>query len=309
MLKEHLGRLQDQIENYFKTKLRYTPQYWNEMPFDNIAQKQNAYSTAVFNHLDSIRHILDGFEKELTPIQSRFDISQMDGDAQTTAFMRFDSFANTLSDLTVALDCVLSMKKGYSHVLKYKESDGFFLAACPIDVGQIMHDGLLETSTSVVFTSATLANASGNFGVRGIEWATGYTYLDTERRFRSGLYLPNPFDYQNRARVFLCDDTPSIHEQSFVPFCLEKIYPTIEKLEGELFFYFLLVFDLKLPENFCSKSTMVSFLYFFREWDKMLLKNLSAPAPVSLSEWSLLVRELIFLESSYSFCLLIKFQT
>lgn len=238
MLKEHLGPLQDQIENYFKTKLRYTPQYWNEMPFDNIAQKQNTYSTAIYNHLDSIRHILDGLEKELIPIQARFDISQMDGDAQTTAFMRFDSFANTLTDIIVALNTVLGMQKGYSNVLKYKESDGFFLAACPIDVGRIMHDGLLETSTSVVFTSATLANASGNFGVRGIEWATGYSYLETERRFRTGLYLPNPFDYQNRARVFLCDDTPSIHDQSFVPYCLEKIYPTIEALEGRTLLLF-----------------------------------------------------------------------
>lgn len=238
LLKDHLGPLQDQIENYFKTKLKYTSLYWNEMPFENIAQKQNTYSTAIYNHLDSIRHILTGLETELIPIQSRFDISQMDGDAQTTAFMRFDSFANALTDIIVALNTVLGMKEGYSHVIKYKESDGFFLAACPIDVGQIMHDGLLETSSSVVFTSATLANASGNFGVRGIEWATGYAYLDTARRFRTGLYLPNPFDYKNRARVFLCDDAPSIHDKSFVPYCLEKLYPTIEALEGRTLLLF-----------------------------------------------------------------------
>lgn len=242
LLKDHIAPIQDQIENYFKTKMKYTSIYWNEMPFSNIHDRQNPYSTAIFNHLDSIRHILDGLEKELIPIQSRFDISQMDGESQTTAFMRFDSFANALTDVIVALNTILGLKTGFSHVLMYKENEGFVLKASPIDVGQIMHDGLLETSSSVVFTSATLANASGNFGVRGIEWATGYSYLETQRRFKTGLYLPNPFDYQNRAKVFLCDDTPSIHDQTFVPYCLEKIYETIETLEGRT----LLLFSSKV---------------------------------------------------------------
>jgi ATP-dependent DNA helicase DinG len=99
-------------------------------------------------------------------------------------------------------------------------------------VGRVLHDGLLQTSASVFYTSATLGNALGDKGTKGIEWATGYLYLDPEKRFKHGFYLPAAFDYKNKTKVFLCDDTPSIHDQHFVSSTLQEIVPLMKDLSG-----------------------------------------------------------------------------
>jgi ATP-dependent DNA helicase DinG len=106
------------------------------------------------------------------------------------------------------------------------------VTASPVNVGKVLHEGLLEISDSVVFTSATLGNDKGDQGSRGIEWATGYSYLDPERRFKSGFYLPATFDYKNKTKVFLCDDTLPIWDKSFVPETLKKVSTLIRELKG-----------------------------------------------------------------------------
>src|SRR5690606_39400512 len=87
-------------------------------------------------------------------------------------------------------------------------------------------------SSSVVFTSATLGNASGDSGVQSVEWMTGYTYLPTEKRFRQGLFLDAVYDYQNKSKVFLSSDTRRISDPLFVPDLLEKVNPLIRDLGG-----------------------------------------------------------------------------
>ena len=71
-----------------------------------------------------------------------------------------------------------------SHSMKFHKDKGYLFLSAPIDIGKFLHEGLLNNSSSVVFTSATLANAEGDKGVKGIEWATGYSYLDPKKRFQ-----------------------------------------------------------------------------------------------------------------------------
>jgi ATP-dependent DNA helicase DinG len=101
-------------------------------------------------------------------------------------------------------------------------------------------------SSSVVFTSATLGNASGDSGVQGVEWMTGYSYLAPEKRFRTGLFLDAVFDYKNNSKVYLCSDTRNISDPEFVPDILKKINPLITRLGGRslLLFSSRIRFDL-----------------------------------------------------------------
>ncbi|NTW90441.1 MAG: hypothetical protein HGA35_00620 [Erysipelotrichaceae bacterium] len=81
-------------------------------------------------------------------------------------------------DITLALQMTLSNNEDYVHSIKFHEDNGYAIQSLPIDVGKRIYEGPLSTSASTVFTSATLTNLNGDTGVRGIEWMTGYTYLD-----------------------------------------------------------------------------------------------------------------------------------
>jgi ATP-dependent DNA helicase DinG len=93
-------------------------------------------------------------------------------------------------------------------------------------------------SSSVVFTSATLGNASGDTGVQGVEWMTGYTYLSPEKRFKSGLYLDAVYDYKNNSKVYLCADTRNISDPLFVPDLLKEVNPLITAMGGRTLLLF-----------------------------------------------------------------------
>jgi len=46
------------------------------------------------------------------------------------------------------------------------------------------------------------------------------------------MYLPSVYDYENKTRVFLCDDTPSIYDENFVSDLFEKLIPFMESING-----------------------------------------------------------------------------
>jgi ATP-dependent DNA helicase DinG len=94
----------------------------------------------------------------------------------------------------------------------------------------------------VVFTSATLGNASGDSGVQGVEWMTGYSYLSPDKRFKSGLFLDAVYDYKNNSKVYLCPDTRNISDPLFIPDLLKEVNPLISKLGGKT----LLLFSSRL---------------------------------------------------------------
>ena len=124
-----------------------------------------------------------------------------------------------------------------SKSFRYHEDYGFNLLSAPVNVGKVIHNHLLQNANSVVFTSATLGNAFGNHGTKGVEWATGYLYLDNDRRFKTGMFLPPLYDYPKQTKVFFCDDVPNLYDQKFVSHVLGKTTKVAEELEVEVYFF------------------------------------------------------------------------
>ncbi len=234
MLREHLFELPDKFEMIFKKMPRYTDKFWNELPMIMPNEKE-ALRLSVFHHLESIYHLLKSVYDRLYPYTIRWQVSDMQGQPEITAWTRFESFVGTLEDVMNALSLLLKIETStqpYSFSMKYHEKQGFLLSAGPINTGKILHDQLLQTSSSVVYTSATLGNEHGDLGSKGMEWSTGYLYSEPERRFRTGLFLPSVYDYKDRTRVFLCDDTPSLYDKDFVKTICDRLTPFIEDIDG-----------------------------------------------------------------------------
>ncbi len=234
LLQDHLNGLPTVVESYFKKRPKYTDIFWNEAPMIN-RKRTDELGMAIYNHLDSIRFIITNLNNYLLPYHSRWDVKELTDENQIVAFTRFEKFVGVLDDVRKALEVALDQpveKEGYTKSLKYHGEYGLSVSASPVNVGKVLHQGLLEISDSVVFTSATLGNDKGDQGSRGIEWATGYSYLEPERRFKSGFYLPATFDYKNKTKVFLCDDTLPIWDKSFVPQTLKKVSKLIRDLKG-----------------------------------------------------------------------------
>lgn len=232
MLDDHLKPLPELVELYFKRRPKYTSMFWNEVPMVGRNQNEETSGIGIFNHFDSIRHILMNYAQDLTPFTTLWEVSSLEDDNQIIALTRFETFWGQLEDFVTSLEVILEKKEGYSHSLKYHETHGYMVLAAPIDVGRVLHDKLLETSASVVYTSATLGNSHGDRGTRGIEWSTGYSYLDPEKRFKTGFFLPATYDYANKTKVFLCDDTLPFYDSHFVEDTLKPVVNLVRDLGG-----------------------------------------------------------------------------
>ena len=241
MLTDHLAPLRELISMYFKRMPKYTELFWNELPMLNRTTHTENNAQAILNHMESVHYILQTYLNILLPYAGRFDVKNLKSENEIIAFTRFESFFSQVSDYVSVFDKLLNPADNYCRSMKYQEGNGYLFSSSPIDVGLIVKEQLLSTSASVIFTSATLANGTGDTGARGIEWATGYSYLDPERRFKTGTYLPFTYDYKQKTKVFLCDDGPSLYQNNFVEHCLNKIKPLIRKLNGKT----LLLFSAK----------------------------------------------------------------
>lgn len=232
ILSDHLNPMKDLVELYFHRLPKFNPKFWNEILLVKKDNCRDETLISVYNHLDSIFFVINKFSEVLVPFVSRFDANMLEGEQQVTAFTRMESFISTLDDIHLALTTLLEYREGYTYSLNYHEEFGHFIKSAPIDTGKMLHDQLLATSSSVVMVSATLANADGTTGVRGMEWASGYAYLEPERRFKGGFFLPSPYDYTQNTRVFLCDDMEHFSRPGFVPHIIEKVSPLIRKMGG-----------------------------------------------------------------------------
>ena len=230
-LEEHLDSLPECIETWFKKRPRYTEEYWNEVPMPK-KDANESLQLFIYKSFESVLILLQELLGVLLPHLSRFEENSSLKDEELIAFTRFRAFVGTLEDLVSALQISLSGGEKHAHSLRFHQKRGFLVSSAPIDVGQVVHDQLLETSSSVIFTSATLGNTGGDFGSKGVEWATGYSYLNPEKRFRGGLFLPPSYDYEKKMRVFLCDDVPPLFMDSFVPETLGQVTDLIEELGG-----------------------------------------------------------------------------
>ncbi|MEA9356154.1 helicase C-terminal domain-containing protein [Bacteriovorax sp. PP10] len=241
MLMDHLTPLGEKMGLYFKRMPKYTELFWNELPMINRETHKEQIATSILNSLESVHFILETYMNHFLPYAGRFDVKNLKSENEIIAFTRWESFFSQLSDYVLTFENLLKDAPNYCRSMKYLDSDGYLFSSSPVDVGRIVNEQLLKTSASVIFTSATLANGTGDTGARGIEWATGYSYLEPERRFKTGTYLPFTFDYKKNTKVFLCDDGPSLYQQNFVEHNLKTIKPLIQKLGGRT----LLLFSAK----------------------------------------------------------------
>jgi ATP-dependent DNA helicase DinG len=235
--------LSDRVEIYFKKLPKYTSEFWNEVPM--ITPKSNSndeLSLSILHSFESLSFIIRSLYETILPHASRFDIKSLRDEMETVAYTRFESFLGTIEDLKMALEVTTAEGQGgYCRSLCYHEDEGFRLKAAPIDVGRILHDHLLQTSGSVVFTSATLGNASGDFGLRGMEWASGYSYLEPTKRFKSGFFLPAVYNYKDKTKVYLVDDTVAFYDRNFISSVMKELVPLLIDLGGRS----LLLFSAK----------------------------------------------------------------
>lgn len=243
MMRDHFETLPDVIESYFKKLPNYNPAYSNELPFPKKEELKDSLAATILNHIESLNFIFTNLYTIYMPFMSRWENRDFKGESQKLkAWAVFEANFGVLEKLCGAFKHYLESPNEWSTVIRFAENDSYTLESSPIDVGKRIHDELLMMSSSVVFTSATLGNASGDSGVQGIEWMTGYTYLPAEKRFKSGLFLEAVYDYKNNSKVYLCADTRNISDPLFVPDLLKEVNPLIERLGGRS----LLLFSSRL---------------------------------------------------------------
>jgi ATP-dependent DNA helicase DinG len=243
MLRDHFETLPGVIEAYFKKLPNYSPAYSNELPFPKKAELKDSLAAAILNSIESMSFIFEGLYNLYMPFMSRWENKDFKNEPQKLkAWAVFETNFGSLEKLTASFKHYLESQSDWCTILKYSEADGYSIESSPIDVGKKIHDELLQLSSSVVFTSATLGNASGDSGVQGVEWMTGYTYLAPDKRFKTGLFLEAVYDYKNNSKVYLCPDTRNISDPLFVPDLLKEVNPLIEKLGGKT----LLLFSSRL---------------------------------------------------------------
>ncbi len=242
LLEDVLETLPQRLEDFFKKRPRYSEIYWNEAPMMDEKANGNFLGAKIHENFKEMLSILKMLWEVLYPHSTRFDINQMETDPEIIAYTRFETFMGHLFDYMETLELTLSLSPVYCCSLKFHENYGFLLSAAPIDSGEKVFEGLLASASSVVFTSATLANVSGKIGEKGMEWATGYHLLAPEKRFKHGLFLPPLYDYKKKAKVLLCDDVPELWDSEFVPVILRHLIPLIEDLGGRS----LLLFSSKV---------------------------------------------------------------
>ena len=243
MMKDHFDSLPGVIEAFFKKLPNYSPAYSNELPFPKKNEVKDALAAAILNHAESVHFILNNLYTLFMPYMSRWENRDFKNEPQKLrAWTVFETNFGVLEKLAGSFKHYLELPNDWSTIIKFSENDSFALESSPIDVGKRIHDELLMMSSSVVFTSATLGNASGDSGVQSVEWMTGYSYLAPDKRFKSGLFLEAVYDYKNNSKVYLSPDTRNISDPLFVPDLLKQVNPVIYKLGGRT----LLLFSSRL---------------------------------------------------------------
>ncbi len=239
------------FEMYFKRLPKYSGIYWNESPLIKLNEKNDPLIISISEKIFEIYRALFEIKNILTPYSESFNNIELNEENEIKAITKFNNFMATVDDLLNAFDYAVNPKEGYVNSMKYHEDFGYLFSSAPINVGKLVFEGLLSSSQSVVFTSATLGGLGESGGTRGVEWSLGHVYLPPEKRFKSGLFLAPIYDYKNKAKVFLCDDVPNLGSAEFLPKVLKPIFKLIRKLEGRS----LLLFSSK--ERFESAREML----------------------------------------------------
>lgn len=243
ILKDHIDSLPILIESLFKKLPNYSTIYNNEISLPDKSGLKDSLSSAIQNHFESIHFVLSLMYTKFQPeLENVRQFKESDNVNYLKAFALFESHYAQLEKLSLAFTHFLSVKDDWANVLHFSENSGFKILSSPINVGKLIFENLLEPSSSVVLTSATLANAQGDSGGQSIEWMSGYYYLKPDKRFKKPFFLPPVFDYKKQSKIFLSSDFKSLTDSYFVKELIEKIYPLILDLNGRT----LLLFSSRL---------------------------------------------------------------
>jgi ATP-dependent DNA helicase DinG len=229
----------DSIEKYAKRLPNLTDIYWNEIKLLGRDKSSNAIEASIYNHLESLKFIFESINILLKPLIERWDIQDFENDdSKVIAWTSFESVYGQIEDSFATLVAVLSESENLANTIKYHDEQGYTLESAPINVGKLIHENILAKTESVIFTSATLGNEDGSVGMAAVEWMTGYSYLEPEKRFKSGLFLKNNYDYEKSARVYLCQDTPTLYDKDFIPTVIGNLSPLMRTLGGRTLLLF-----------------------------------------------------------------------
>ena len=229
--------LAESVELYFKKMAKnYTDIYWNELPM--VQRGGGELAGSLLESFGTIKDTVVGFYEFLSPFLVALEDKEGFGEKYAVAAANFEAFMGTLEDVKEGLRICLEGGEGFCRAIRFHGQKGYSLYAAPVDIGRFVHDDILEASESVFLTSATLGNAKGDRGVRGIEWLTGYGYAEPSRRFKGGFFFDPVYDYADRARVYLCDDVPPLYGDSFVADVLGPVVSMVRQTSGGALFLF-----------------------------------------------------------------------
>jgi ATP-dependent DNA helicase DinG len=159
-----------------------------------------------------------------------------------------------------------------------RRNKGVFLAATPIDVSQILRERLFEAFDTVILTSATLT--VGN----RFEYIRQRLGLDHSKEGA----LPQEFDYQSQALLYLPQKMPDVRDAGFAAKAADEIVLLLEHSRGRAFCLFTSYAQMK--ELFERVRNRVAF--------PLLLQG-TAPRSVLLERFKNTPHAVLFATSSF----------
>lgn len=238
MIDENVSELKNLIERFARKLSNYTDIYWNEFLMFQQEQLKDNLEAGLYNQVDSLRYIFRGFYDLILPLMSRWSINQLNDENDLKAFSLFEAAAGNIEEAHNTLEKMMENSEEFVCSIKFHDEHGFSFECAPVDVGELFYENVLKDSSATVFTSATLTNSDGSMGMGQVEWMTGYHKLPAEKRFKTGLFLQNNYDYKNNAKVFLCTDTTSFYDRDYVPSVMKKLIPLIRDIGGRTLLLF-----------------------------------------------------------------------
>ncbi len=228
-VRNHLSGLKLIIEKIVKETSRYTDEYWNEVAF---RKEGNSLEVSLANELASLGAYIEAMHTLVKPHIDDFEDRNFEDMHAITAWSYVKALGVQIEEFWSTLGTFLGDDPEYCRSIFYHNDYGIELKAIPINIGATVHEKVIENTNSVVFTSATLGSMDGKKGHLNAEWLTGYHFCESQKRFKSGLFLDPVFDYKNNAKVFLTSDHPPIYQNEYVESILEKVIPILKKLKG-----------------------------------------------------------------------------
>ena len=246
-LEENIEPLEELIGEYVQQGPRYTPDYWNALPLPPRNDSGGNLAQSLYQHWENIHALLAELSDILNTRYSLIENEQSRQEKQSEARTTFETFLANLDDLHEPLDWLLTRKPDYSYSIEYHLKQGYALNIAPINVGKEIHDRLLEISSSVVFTSATLGNATDPLGSRGVEWVTGHSYLPSTKRFQKGLFLLPFTTIKTTPRFFFAMIHPHFFRKISSTTPYNPSFPLLRPLRGAACSFTVLAKDLSRP--------------------------------------------------------------